>query len=107
MPPKKDNRITVNLTEKAMLYLKTMGYVDGRKRATKKNISAFMSAMICKYVDAKGESNEDITAAKRRALIDHMQEITQERDKLEKEISEIAKEVGRLNQIIMPESEVF
>ena len=98
MVVKKTNVIGVNVSDKALLCLQHSGYLDKRKKATGKNISRFISELICDYFDVPrlGVDRYYIREKElRKSLLNHQKA----RDDTEEIIKQIAQELSGLREL--------
>jgi hypothetical protein len=94
---KKSNVTGINFTDKAILILQKLEYIDGNKKSINRNLSHFISALVCEYVDfSRGLNKNQIEIQVLKKNLVHLQNT---RNSLEKDIMKIASDIRQLQDI--------
>jgi len=88
MVVKKRNIFSINLSETAVQSLIQLNYLNGNKRATMKNLSRFLSKLIVDYISINNPRDRRVVDERILAL--DLKNVTEERNKLEIRIQELA-----------------
>lgn len=88
MVVKKKNIFCVSLTAKAVLCLQQLGYLDGKKKTTCKNLSHFFSELICDFIET-GDSDMRRLVQQKMLLLE-MKVLERERVHIESKMRKVA-----------------
>jgi len=94
MPIKKENRISIRLTPKAMFCLQNAGYINGKKKSTGKGYSPFISKLIIDYFELG--KIPDRARVRYKTYVDELSTYQKIRDKAQDKIMELAEEIRKI-----------
>ena len=90
MAIKKRNDRSINFSDKAIILLQELGFLDGRKKNRKeRSLSEYISRLVC--LDNEGKFMK-------KWLVYEMNEVTDKRNELDNKISDLARSIGRIKE---------